>query len=46
LERDNQMVVLTNEVNAVVGYWERRRLVPEPINLPPDVCAGFHQLLA
>lgn len=40
------MAVLTNEVNAVVGYWERGRLIPEPINLPLDVRAGFHQLLA
>src|ERR1700716_2979167 len=45
-ERGDQMAVLTNEVDAVVGYRERVRLVPEQNNLPLDVRAGFHQFLA
>jgi len=40
------MTVLTNEVDAVAGYRERVRLIPEQINLPLNVRAGFHQLLA
>jgi hypothetical protein len=40
------MAVLTNEVDAVVGYREWVRLIPEQNDLPLNVRAGFHQLLA
>ena len=40
------MAALSNEVDAVVGYRKRVRLVPEQNNLPLNVRAGFHQLLA
>jgi hypothetical protein len=40
------MAVLANEIDAVVGYRKRVRLEPEQIDLPLNVRAGIHQLLA
>lgn len=40
------MPVLANEIDAVVADWERVRLISEQINLPLNVRAGLHQLLA
>ncbi len=40
------MAALADEVNSIIGYRECVRLISKQINLPLNVRAGFHQLLA